>query len=240
MYRSKFAKEARKEYVSGMKPSASMGPAKVQVNKPDEFLRRGDRERKAPAATKYEPDRTVRKAPVPKAQPPAAAPSNKNFIKQNALENINSLAKKPNNAEPAYRFKPDYGKKPSYLVSQQQRRLAAAEAKRKEEEEEEAEDEQGGGGGGGERAPGMVVLPEAERIKVLEGLKANWAKLNNDYQKLSLTVDTVPKIARKVNMEQQLRQIESHIAKFSHKNILVNFNPAYRSTSDRLVTSLTF
>ena len=42
----------------------------------------------------------------------------------------------------------------------------------------------------------MVLLPEEERTRLLEGLKANWEKLNSDYQKLSLTVDTVPKIAR--------------------------------------------
>jgi hypothetical protein len=43
---------------------------------------------------------------------------------------------------------------------------------------------------------GVVPLPEDERIRVLEGLQYNWEKLNGDYQKLSLTVDTVPKISR--------------------------------------------
>lgn len=43
---------------------------------------------------------------------------------------------------------------------------------------------------------GIIPLPEEERAKILSGLKANWEKLNSDYQKLSLTVDTVPKIAR--------------------------------------------
>lgn len=42
----------------------------------------------------------------------------------------------------------------------------------------------------------LVLLPEPERIKILAGLRANWDRLNTDYQKLSLTVDTVPKIAR--------------------------------------------
>lgn len=43
---------------------------------------------------------------------------------------------------------------------------------------------------------GIVVLPEEERERILSGLRANWEKLNYDYQRLSLTVDTVPKIAR--------------------------------------------
>ena len=43
---------------------------------------------------------------------------------------------------------------------------------------------------------GKVLLPEEERLRILTGLKANWEQLNSDYMKLSLTVDTVPKIAR--------------------------------------------
>ncbi len=43
---------------------------------------------------------------------------------------------------------------------------------------------------------GLVLLPEAERTKILDGLMANWNKVNSDYQKLSLTVDTIPKITR--------------------------------------------
>jgi hypothetical protein len=43
---------------------------------------------------------------------------------------------------------------------------------------------------------GIVVLPDDEREKILAGLRDNWDKLNHDYQRLSLTVDTVPKIAR--------------------------------------------
>jgi hypothetical protein len=39
---------------------------------------------------KFQPDRSVRKAPVPKAPGNAAPPSGKDFIKLNALENINS------------------------------------------------------------------------------------------------------------------------------------------------------
>ena len=83
---------------------------------------------------------------------------------------------------------------------------------------------------------GLVLLPESERIKILDGLTANWNKLNGDYQKLSLTVDTIPKIARynklnslfrKVNMENQLKSLEEHIQKFSHTNIYVDFESVY-------------
>jgi hypothetical protein len=74
---------------------------------------------------------------------------------------------------------------------------------------------------------GIVAMPEEERLTILDGLKKNWEKLNLDYQRLSLTVDTVPKIARKVNMEQQLKEYEGLIDRFSNTNIHVNFNSAY-------------
>ena len=75
---------------------------------------------------------------------------------------------------------------------------------------------------------GIVQMPEDERIKILAGLKKNWEKLNQDYQRLSLTVDTVPKIARKVNMEQQLKEYEDLIDRFSNTNIHVNFSSLYQ------------
>lgn len=69
---------------------------------------------------------------------------------------------------------------------------------------------------------GIKVLDEEERIRILAGLKTNWKKLNNDYQRLSLTVDTVPKIARKVGLERDLKEYEELIARFETSNIHVN------------------
>ncbi|KAJ3289949.1 hypothetical protein HDU79_003660 [Rhizoclosmatium sp. JEL0117] len=230
-YRSKFADQARKEYYTGLKNAASMGPAKVFVNGTDGFMKKGDGNKvkmqiQAINKEAYCPDKTVRKANVPKDTPVIIETSKKDFIKQNALENINSSAKKPLDNTPAYRFKPDYGKTPTYILK---RRQSESE---KGFSMQEMEDALMSTPEGKKQAQmmkeGLVPLPEDERTKILEGLKANWEKLNSDYQKLSLTVDTVPKIARKVNMEQQLKQLETHISKFSHSNILVNFNSAYK------------
>ncbi|KAJ3298901.1 hypothetical protein HK104_010204 [Borealophlyctis nickersoniae] len=217
-YRSKFAEQARKEYVSGRKSTASMGPPKVMVNPPSEFVRKRERETKAPVAPAYEPDRTVRKAPVPKEPGQIPPPPQKDFVKMNALDNINSVAKKPIDNSPRYRFKPDYGRTPEYLAKRMSEASQAAAVQHDHHQQIQQQ-----------RAmrEGLVMLPEDERIGILDGLKANWEKLNCDYQKLSLTVDTVPKIARKVNMEQQLKQLEDNIHKFSHPNIYVDFNSAY-------------
>lgn len=98
---------------------------------------------------------------------------------------------------------------------------------------------------------GFIPLPEEERVEILDGLKSNWAKFNLDYMKLSLTVDTVPKINRsavasltsveirltphfynrKVSLENSLKKLEEDIQKFSHSNILVDFNSYARLTA---------
>lgn len=64
-------------------------------------------------------------------------------------------------------------------------------------------------------------LEEETRITLLQGLKENWQKLNSEYQKLSLTVDTIPKIARKLNLETRLKKLEQDIQLFSNKNIYI-------------------
>ncbi len=90
--------------------------------------------------------------------------------------------------KPVYREKKDYGKTPNYLQKRMTDRAheqakAMEEAKRQKEKEEFLK-------------KGLIPLPEEERQRLLTGLKQNWDKLNSDYQRLSLTVDTIPKINR--------------------------------------------
>lgn len=84
--------------------------------------------------------------------------------------------------------KKDYGIAPDYLVKKIQkdkedRQIAQAEAEAAQQAAKQFKN-------------GLVLLPESERTQILDGLMTNWEKLNGDYQKLSLTVDTIPKIAR--------------------------------------------
>lgn len=83
-----------------------------------------------------------------------------------------------------YVDKKDYGKTPSYMVAQK-----ASTERLKQEKQLEAEAE-------ALDRRGFMVLPEEERLSILAGLKSNWEKLNSDYQRFSLTVDTIPKIAK--------------------------------------------
>jgi hypothetical protein len=98
------------------------------------------------------------------------------------------VAKKSYGGPASYLTKKDYGRTPDYLVKKIEK---AEEDNQKAQAEEEAAQL-----AAKQFKNGLVLLPESERIKILDGLTANWDKLNGDYQKLSLTVDTIPKIAR--------------------------------------------
>ncbi|KAJ1345067.1 hypothetical protein BSLG_000582 [Batrachochytrium salamandrivorans] len=211
-YRSQFADQAREEYNSSRMPDASMGPAKVQVNAISDFLRKGGRAKMSIPVQKSMPDKTIRKAPIPTSMSVPISPSKKNFVKQNALDNINSMP------HPVILPKKDYGRAPDYL-KRRITELKELEHHRTQELTEMTNSRN--------MAEGVVPLPDEERSRILDGLQANWEKLNSDYQRLSLTVDTVPKIARKVSMEQQLKQYEELIERFSNTNIHVNFNGLY-------------
>ncbi|KAJ3092477.1 hypothetical protein HK102_006888 [Quaeritorhiza haematococci] len=222
-YKSVYAKLAKKEYKDGKKATASIGPAKVQQRSAKEFLKKDEGSGiRAVAAKTYRADRSVRKDPLPKSPGQIPEPSKKDFVKINALDNIQSVAKKQPQAPPSYLAKKDYGKTPNYL---QHRKEELHE--RKIQEKQDTEQARLDAVRESQLAARLVPLPEDERVKLLAGLKANWEKLNSDYQKLSLTVDTVPKITRKVNMEQQLKQLEDSMAKLSKPNILVDFNEAF-------------
>ncbi|KAJ3367929.1 hypothetical protein GGF31_006988 [Allomyces arbusculus] len=211
-YVSKFAGLARDEYHAGVKPMASMGPLKVVSCGPERWLHRGDGAKLKPDVPKHARDRTVRKAPLPAEPAVLPPPSGTDFIRTNRGVAAKSHPPSPPPAPRSFLRKANYGKTPAYLESQKARD-AETERAMQADMHAHAEDVNGG----------LVRLPDEERRALLDGLKGNWEKLNNEYQKLSLTVDTVPKIARKVNMEQQLKRLEEDIQRFSHENIYVRF-----------------
>jgi hypothetical protein len=94
-YKSVYADKARVEYKNKQK-ERSMGPSKVQLASPAQFLHKGKgvpkKEGKENLQTvpKGPKDKCTRKAPIPHEPGPKLPPTKKNFIAQNALDNINS------------------------------------------------------------------------------------------------------------------------------------------------------
>ncbi|KAJ3276005.1 hypothetical protein HDV01_006175 [Terramyces sp. JEL0728] len=148
-YKSQYSDQAKKEHVAVTKKAASMGPVKVPLPAPSNFLKK--------------------RQGVPK----------KEVAKNTKKETTTFLTKK------------DYGRTPEYIkkrvleIKEADLKLANSLAQQQKEQQQSALEEQG-----------ILVLPDEERERILKGLRDNWEQLNNDYQRLSLTVDTVPKIAR--------------------------------------------
>ena len=89
---------------------------------------------------------------------------------------------------------------------------AAEVAKKKQLEEEE------------KYQPKMRLLPEEERERLLIELKQKWETVNKQYQGIThiVTLDTMGKVRRKEQYENELQQIEKSIEKLSKKHVFVH------------------
>lgn len=193
-----------------------MGPAKVQTRAPNDFLTKKQNESSDPSKFNY-PDEQRRKPLVPKKEdmPIMGLKTNKNFITQNAVENIMSVPRRPaknfvdtkkgdkhlldpSGLEPVYIHKKEFGKTPDYL-------------NRRKEEIARAQEEYDSYVAEHFRRGAMKQLSEYERADILAGLKANWEMLHHEYQGLSVVTDTAPKKNRKERMEAEMKQLERDI-----------------------------
>jgi len=193
------------------------GKAKKEI--PSNYLKKGDGERIKYHVKPQETSRLFVKPPLPTEIPIIAKPNNKDYVTINALDAIHST---PKNVKPPPRYyvnKKDYGRKPKYLNKRIEELEKLRLEKEKEEIIKELDHKQKG-------TRNLVCIPSAQREAILQGLKDNYKALNNQYQKMSLISDTVPKIIKKTNMEKQLKQYEKDIQKFEFPNIYVDVSSA--------------
>ena len=137
----------------------------------------------------------------------------KNFITSNAVENILSVPKRPE--EPMnWLKKPNYGQVPPYLQKIKGEIMDEYEYIR---QMQQAQSEAG--------PPGMRLLPEEERVTLIDELKRKWDEVNVHYQQTSVlalaSLDSIGKVKRKEMLEAQLAQIEKDIEKLSKPTIYV-------------------
>jgi hypothetical protein len=64
------------------------------------------------------------------------------------------------------------------------------------------------------RRGALRCLTEEERASIINGLKANWEDIHEQYQGLSVVTDTMPKKNRKERMENAMKQLEKDIELF--------------------------
>lgn len=54
-------------------------------------------------------------------------------------------------------------------------------------------------------------MSEQERASILDGLKRNWDELHQQYQSLSVVIDTIPKRMKKEKLENDMKTLEKDI-----------------------------
>lgn len=214
---SKFKSNIKNESASSRYPYKTMGPAKVPAPNTDQFLKKSKPEDKSSDEKFKYPDQDRRRPPVPKQddKPMMGIRTNKNFITTNAVENIMSVPRKPENnfcdtrhgdkqpletsgLHPKYTNKKEFGKCPIYLKKRQEE-IAQAQ----QEYDDYVQDYF--------RRGAMIKLSNEERESILNGLKTNWEALHHDYQGLSVVTDTAPKKYRKERMEAEMKALERDI-----------------------------
>jgi len=228
-YSSKFRQNVKCEYSSGKAGHKTMGPAKVTAPQPTDFLKKHEKEPQLPKKEEFkypDADRSKPSVPKPDDTPLMGLKTTKNFITTNAVENITAVpklpAKKfvdtkkgdvqnliPSGYEPVFVHKKDFGEVPMYLTKRKE------EVKRAQEEYDQYISEQ-------IKRTALRQLSPDERQAIIDGLKANWEDIQDQYQGLSVVTDTAPKKNRKERMEAQMKQLERDIELFEkHKVIYI-------------------
>ena len=102
---------------------------------------------------------------------------------------------------PTYIHLPKFGKTPKYLEKRKEEMTEVKELTLRQKERAEKE----------ELMRKIREISQPERKKLLEGLKHNWHKMQEEYQKMPLLIDSVPKMIRKTKLENNLKSLENDI-----------------------------
>ncbi|XP_044151104.1 enkurin [Bufo gargarizans] len=233
-YTSTFRDSVKLEENKNKAAHKTMGPAKVEVPSPKEFLHKHTKEttlteKSALYDSTGRPPRCLaeeKRPPVPQRteQPIMGVQTNKSFITTNVAEAVMAVPKKPqpiyvdtkkgdkhlletSGLVPKYLKKKDYGSTPEYLAKRNE------EVRRAQEEYDAYVKER-------LRMGAMKQLSEEERQCVLEGIKKNWDQIHHEYQSLSVVIDTPLKKAHKERMEAEMRQLEKDMDTIERHKII--------------------
>ncbi|NWH77113.1 ENKUR protein, partial [Piaya cayana] len=190
----------------------TMGPAKVAVPSPKNFLKKHSKETKLPERKKEQESRKLPALSVLQRtnNPVMEIQSKKDFINANVVAAVTAVPKKPqpfcvdsrkgdkylletSGFVPKYIKKRDYGVTPKYVTQRN-------EEKRAQKEYEPSI-----------QKAAMKQLPDEERTSLLQGLKNNWEEVYREFQRLPIHIDTISNRLYKEKLESQMRQLEHDI-----------------------------
>ncbi|XP_061429217.1 enkurin isoform X1 [Lethenteron reissneri] len=234
-YISRFRESIRLETNERKKGQRTMGPAKVEVPSPQEYLHKHSRDAAlpekggvTPVAEKpfHYPDEGRRRPRVPghDERPPMGLHSRKDFVNTNAVDVITAVPRRPqptlvdtkrgdrqpldpSGLVPKFVRKKEYGQVPEYIV-------------KRNEEMRQAQEEYDAYVRERLRRGALNQMSEQERSSILQGLKQNWDELHRQYQGLSVVTDTAPKKHRKERLETEMKQLEKDIELIDRHKII--------------------
>ncbi|XP_066172179.1 enkurin isoform X2 [Sylvia atricapilla] len=224
-YTSKVRELGKHEPEKNKSQWKTMGPAKVAVPSPNDFLQKRPKEPKLAPKKKEQDGKRLLPLLPPRTYHPVIH-IKKNFISKNAIAVIKGEPKKPQHfcvdtrqgdkylLEPSGLF-PKYIKKKNYGVIPKCVTRRKEEMKREEEEYQARVLEQ-------LKKRAMKALSEEERTNILKALKKKWEEINRAYQTLPVITDTMYKRMHKEELELELKQLEHDIAAIEkHKTIYI-------------------
>lgn len=207
-----------------VKPAAMMGPplGAVRASPTDPLIKHSKAKR---IGTLHQlrqsaPDSLTTTRPKPKIKPDVPKMSDKpvfgiksdmNYIKYNAIVNMLS---RPPEVKPEENFlkKEGYGEVPKYLQE--------IKAQIQSEYDFIASLKNSGKNA---KQPQSRMLPEEERLSLLQALKARWEQVNFQHQGMTFKskIDTISEARKKEMLEEQLAQLEAHMEKLSCPQVWV-------------------
>ncbi|NWV14064.1 ENKUR protein, partial [Ptilonorhynchus violaceus] len=213
-YISRLRTLAKQEAEKNKSQWKTMGPAKVAVPSPSDFLQKHSKEPKLEPRKKEQDGKTLPLS-VPRRTYHPVTRIKKNFIHKNAVAVITGTPKKPRHfcvdtrqgdkylLEPSGLF-PKFIKKKNYGVTPKYVTRRNEEIKREQEEYEASVLEE-------LKKKAMKRLSDEERTNILKALKKNWEETNSAFQSLPVLTDTRYKRMHKEELELKLKQLEHDI-----------------------------
>ncbi|NXK57672.1 ENKUR protein, partial [Sylvietta virens] len=224
-YISKLKELVKHEAEKNKSQWKTMGPAKVAVPSPNDFLQKRSKEPKLAPKKKEQDGKRLLPLLPPRTYHPVIH-IKKNFINKNAVAVIKGEPTKPRHfcvdtrqgdkylLEPSGLF-PKYIKKKNYGVIPKYVTRRNEEMKREEEEYQASVLEQ-------LKKKALKALSEEERTDILKALKKKWEEINHAYQGLPVLTDTRYKRMHKEELELKLTQLEHDIAAIEkHKSVYI-------------------
>eukprot|EP00164_Ancoracysta_twista_P004750 GFYU01006434.1.p1 GENE.GFYU01006434.1~~GFYU01006434.1.p1 ORF type:complete len:253 (-),score=115.45 GFYU01006434.1:286-1044(-) len=197
------------------KSTSSFGKPKSESRSPKAFLRKREKDVQLPEPQKFQYSDKSRKPQVPNRseKPIMGLVTTKDFITNNAVENILAVPRKREEEPIRYINKPDYGKTPQYL-DKVKNEIEAEYSYLQSLQEQLQEDTM-------KAEADMYAMTENDKRVLVNGLKAKWQEFQKQYQSLSFVLDTASKRQRKEYYEKCLADLEASILKLESKRIVL-------------------